>query len=67
MRVSNLPAEVGGVLIAVTAMDDVEKLPAVVLHDGEDGGEFLGMGELDGVGQRRWLGLDRWSGGVLGL
>lgn len=50
---SNLLSEVGGMLVAVPAVDDVQQLPAIELHGGEDGGHFLRMRELGGVSQRR--------------
>ena len=45
----SIPAEVSGVLVAVTAVNDGDDLPAFGVHGGENGGQFLGMGEADGV------------------
>ncbi len=59
MEMSNLLSEVGGMLVAVPAMDNGEQLPAIELHGGEDRGHFLRMRELGGVSQGR-------TGGGLG-
>jgi hypothetical protein len=68
MEMSNLLSEVGGVLVAVPAVDDGEQLPSIDLHGGEDRGHFLRMRELQGVSQgRTGCGLEWLRGGVLEL
>ena len=65
-RMSNF-AEVGRMLIAVPTGHDVQELPAVAFHAGEDQRQVLGMCELNGVSddaRRWWFGRIGFSHGI---